>query len=131
MLGGRVSLQGATGVLEGGVFVTNRKSYPCLLYGRAGVVFLHRGSSLGVRRVAGASTTGRREPRAVVLSTGEKAFVRLRWSNWCGKHYPHVGVLVSLRPRRPRLIASGEPETPPCLNRSAGSVVAVGPWERR
>jgi hypothetical protein len=131
MLSGRVSLQGATGAMEGGVTVTNRKSYTCMLYGRAGVVFLHRGAGLNVRRVAGASTTGRRDLRALVISTGEKAFVRLRWSNWCGKHYSHVPVLVSLRARQPRLIAAGEPSTPPCLERSAGSVVAVGPWERR
>jgi Protein of unknown function (DUF4232) len=131
MLAARGGLQGATGALEGGVFVTNRRSYTCVLSGRPGVTFFHGGSGLRVRRVFAASTTGRRELRALVMPAGAKAYVRLRWSNWCGKRYAYVGLLLTLRVEQPRLIVDGTASTPPCLKRGAASLVAVGPWESR
>jgi Domain of unknown function (DUF4232) len=130
-LSARASLQGATGALEGGVTVTNRRLYPCTLSGRVGVLFVRGGSGLSVRRVPGASTTGRRELRTLLLLSGEKAFVRLRWSNWCAKRYSYVGMLLTLRAHQPRLIVDGIAPTPPCLKRTAPSEVAVGPWESR
>jgi hypothetical protein len=124
-------LQGAAGGLEGGVTVTNRRPYPCLLSGRAGVVFFHGRSGLRVRGVAGPSTTGRWDTRTFLVYADEKAFARLRWSNWCGRRYSYVGVLLSLRAHESRLIVDGTAPTPPCLKRTAASVVAVGPWEKR
>ena len=130
-LAARGGLQGAAGALEGGVTVTNRKPYPCFLSGRPGIVFFHGNSGLHVQKVAGASTRGQSDPRTFVLMPGEKAFVRLRWSNWCGKRYSLVGLLVTLRTGQPRLIVDGTAPTPPCLKRGGGSIVAVGPWESR
>ena len=130
-LAARGGLQGATGALEGGVTVTNRRPYPCLLSGRPGVVFYRGASGLRVQKVAGASTRGQSDPRTFALLPGRQAFVRLRWSNWCGKRFSYVGLLVTLRNGQPRLIVDGIAPTPPCLRRTAGSVVAVGPWESR
>jgi Domain of unknown function (DUF4232) len=130
-LSARAGLQGAAGALEGGVTVTNRRPYPCTLSGRPGVIFLRGGSGLRVQKVSGPSTTGQRDPRTFVLVPGQKAFARLRWSNWCGKRYSYVGLLLTLRTQQPRLIVDGTAPTPPCLTRSAGSVVSVGPWESR
>jgi hypothetical protein len=124
-------LQGATGGIEGGITVTNRRAFACTLSGRPGIRFLHGGSALNVRKVSGASSSGWTEPRTVVLLPGHKAFVRLRWSNWCGRRYAYVGLLVTLRTHQPRLIVDGTAATPPCLKRGAASVVAVGPWESR
>ena len=131
MLAARGGLQGATGALEGGVVVTNRRAYTCVLSGRPGVTFFHGGSGLSVRRVFATSSTGRRELRALVLAAGAKAYVRMRWSNWCGKRYAYVGLLITLRDKQPRLIVDGTASTPPCLKRRAASIVAVGPWESR
>lgn len=130
-LAARASLQGATGAIEGVVTVTNRRSYPCTLSGRPGVVFVRTESGLRVQKVSGPSTTGQKDPRTIVLLSGQRAFVRLRWSNWCGTRYPYVGLLLTLRNHQPRLIVDGTAPTPPCLKRNAGSVVAVGPWESR
>ena len=130
-LSARGGLQGAAGGLEGGIIVTNRRSYACTLSGRPGIRFFRGGSDLSVRKASGPSTVGWMEPRTFVLLPGRKAFVRLRWSNWCGKRYSYVGLLVTLRTYQPRLIVDGTTPTPPCLKRTAGSVVAVGPWESR
>ena len=130
-LSARAGLQGAAGTLEGGVTVTNRRPYPCTMTGRASVLFIHGGSGLGVKRVVGTSTTGERDPRTFTLVSGQKAFVRLRWANWCGKRYAYVGLLVSLKAHQPRLIVDGTTATPPCLKRGADSLLAVGPWESR
>jgi hypothetical protein len=130
-LAARGGLQGATGALEGGITVTNRRPYPCYLSGRPGIVFFRGDSALRVQKVAGASTRGQSDARTFVLYPGQRAFARLRWSNWCGKRYSVVGLLVTLRTHQPRLIVDGTASTPPCLKRGAGSVVAVGPWESR
>jgi uncharacterized protein DUF4232 len=128
-LSARGALQGAAGTLEGGVTVTNRRPYPCTLSGRPSVLFVHGGSGLSVKRLPGVSTTGGRDLRPFTILSGQKAFVRLRWSNWCGKRYSYVGLLVSLKSRQPRLIVDGTAPTPPCVKRTAPSVVAIGPWE--
>ena len=127
----RAFLQGAAGAMEGGVTVTNRRPYPCQLSGRPGVVFVHGDSGLRVQKMSGASTTGQKDPRTITLLSGQRAFARLRWSNWCGTRYSYVGLLLTLRNHQPRLIVDGIAPTPPCLKRTAGSVVAVGPWESR
>jgi len=49
----------------------------------------------------------------------------------CGRRFSYVGLLITLRTGQPRLIVDGTAPTPPCLKRTAGSVVAVGPWESR
>ena len=127
----RGGLQGATKALEGGVTVTNRRAYPCMLGGRTKVEFIRGGVPISVSEVPGRSTTGRRDPRVIMLSAGERAFVRLRWSNWCGRRYASLGILLRLRANQQRLIVRGTTSVPPCVNRRAASVVAVGPWERR
>jgi hypothetical protein len=130
-LAARGALQGAAGALEGGVTVTNRKPYPCTLSGRPGVVFVHGDSGLRVQKMSGPSTTGQKDSRTFLLGSGQRAFVHLRWLNWCGTRYSYVGLLLTLRNHQPRLIVDGIAPTPPCLKRTAGSVVAVGPWESR
>jgi len=56
--------------------------------------------------------------------------VHLRWSNWCGRHYSSVGVRLWLMSVEPRVPVRGTTAMPRCDNRSARSVVVVGPWER-
>jgi hypothetical protein len=130
-LSARGGLQGAAGGIEGGITVTNRRPFACTLSGRPGVRFFDGRSDLNVRKASGPSSAGWKDPRTFVLLPGQRAFVRLRWLNWCGKRYSYVGLLVTLRTHQPRLIVDGTAPTPPCLNRRAASVVAVGPWESR
>jgi hypothetical protein len=111
--------------------VTNRRPYPCTLSGRPGIRFFRGSSNFSVRKVSGASSSGWKDPRTFVLLPGRKAYVRLHWSNWCGRRYEYVGLLVTIRTGQPRLIVDGTAPTPPCLKRGAASVVAVGPWESR
>jgi hypothetical protein len=130
-LAARGGLQGAAGALDGGITVTNRRPYTCTLSGRPGVAFFRGSSRLRVQKVAGDPSRGPSESRTFALLPGHQAYVRLRWSNWCGKRYSYVGLLVTLRTHQPRLIVDGTAPTPPCLKRDGGSTVAVGPWESR
>jgi hypothetical protein len=129
-LSARLGLQGATGALEGGVTVRNRTAHRCVLFGRPSVWFLDRGSQLLVRVAPGPSTTGRRREHALTLAPGGRAFVHLRWSNWCGARSTRIAVRLYLRAKKPVLPVRGTTHTPRCDDRSAMSVVRVGPWER-
>jgi len=130
-LSARGGFQGATGGIEGGITVTNRRPYACTLSGRPGIRFFNGSFDFGVRKLYGPSSSGWKDPRTFVLLPGQRAYVRLRWSNWCGRRFSYVGLLVTIRTGQPRLIVDGTTSTPPCFKRSAASVVAVGPWESR
>ena len=129
-LSARLGLQGATGAMEGGVTVRNRTAHRCVLLGRPSVWFLVRGSQLLVRVAPGPSTTGVRRERPLTLAPGGRAFVHLRWSNWCGAPSTRITVRLYLRSKKPLLPVRGTAHTPRCDDRSAMSVVKVGPWER-
>ena len=130
-LSARAGLQGAGGAMEGGVTVRNRSTHTCVLSGRPNVDFLNGDTPLRPNVLPGPSTTGVRRTRALRLRPGAKAFVHLRWSNWCGPRSPRVGVRLWLMSVKPRLPVSGTTGMPRCDNRERPSVVAVGPWEHR
>jgi hypothetical protein len=129
-LAARLALQGATGAMEGGVTVRNRTAHRCVLFGRPSVWLIEHGSQLLVRIAPGPSTTGARRARPLTLRPGGRAFVRLRWSNWCGAASTRITVRLYLRTTKPLLPVRGATRTPRCDDRSSVSVVRVGPWER-
>ncbi|MGB2953795.1 MAG: DUF4232 domain-containing protein [Gaiellaceae bacterium] len=127
-LSARVALQGGTGAMEGGVIVTNRTSRRCTVVGRPGVSFFRAGQQLHVRVADGPSTTGARRPHTLTLRPRERAFVHLRWSNWCGAPSARITVRLLLRSAK-SLVVRGTSYTPRCDDAHAVSVVRVGPWE--
>ena len=88
-LGSRLSLQGATGSLVGGVDLTNGGPRACALLGRPAVSFV--GATEPVMVLAAAPQTGPDDalldsPGSLrALAPGKTALVTLWWSNWCGR----------------------------------------------
>jgi hypothetical protein len=128
----RAAFGGATGAQEGGVILRNRSGHSCLLTGRATVDFAVRARAfpLPVLVTAGRATNGRRRDRTLALLSGQRAFVHVRWSNWCGERYERVTVRVWLMSVEPRVHVRGSISSPRCDHSAAGSQVAVGPYER-
>jgi hypothetical protein len=129
-LGARGVFQGATGATEGGVYVRNRSAHLCILSGRPLVDLLAGRERLDVRTVAGTTTIGRRVARMITLAPGRRAFVRLRWTNWCGARYRTVGLRLWIQTVQPRLPVHGAVVPPRCDAPAAPSTLAVGPFER-
>ena len=128
----RAAFQGGGGAEEGGVALRNIARHACLLSGRATIDFVVGGGALPlpVRVSVGRATDGRVRDRAVLLTSGQRAFVHARWSNWCGQRYQHVTVRLWLQSVEPRVRVREAISTPRCDEASSPSRVAIGPYER-
>jgi hypothetical protein len=140
-LGSRLSLQGATGSLAGGVDLTNDGRRACALLGRPVVSFL--GATEPVMVKAAAPQTGPDDalldpPGSLrALAPGKTAFVSLWWSNWCGRG-ANAGGRAGPPPRAIRLGLPGGTAVVLPLRRASRcddphvpSTVQVGLFQRR
>jgi Domain of unknown function (DUF4232) len=134
----QAQLEGAMGSREGAVLVSNDSGATCTLRGRPTLVLLD---------AAGAPQTDvtyepteptwrvddQPRPRgwpAVALAPGGVASFRVRWTNWCpdGRDAPTWTIDMGSGDRL-EVPGTDEPGSPPCLDRSAGSTIEVGPFE--
>jgi hypothetical protein len=138
-LGSRLSLQGATGSLVGGVDLTNDGPRACALLGRPVVSFA--GATEPVMVLAAAPQTGRDDalldpPGSLrALAHGKTASVTLWWSNWCGRGAT-AGGRGGVPPRAIRLgLPGGTAVVLPlrrasrCDDPHAQSTIQVGPFQ--
>jgi hypothetical protein len=125
-----LGLQGATGSLAGGVVFTNRGPRPCSLLGPVRAQLVGGRDRAGVRlRAAPAepSQPGVPHPWLRALRTGDSAFLRIWWSNWCGRPRPAaLGVAVGGLSFRLPLQGTARCDAP-----GAASTLSVGPLEPR
>ena len=125
-----LGLQGATGSLAGGVVLTNRGRSVCSLRGNPRARFLDGVDPSGVERTALPAfdrPSGTPHSSLRALHPGESAFVRLWWSNWCGRPSPmRLALTVSGAEFDLRVDGSSR-----CDAASAPSTLAVGPLETR
>jgi hypothetical protein len=129
-LAARAAFQGGTGADEGGIALRNRSATSCRVFGRAILDFVAGGRRLAIRNVVGKATDGARRERTILLAPGDRAFVHARWSNWCGARYPRVAVRMWIQTTDPKVAVAGTVASPRCDDPAAGSLVAVGPFER-
>jgi hypothetical protein len=114
----------AVGVLE----VENVGSAPCAIRGVPRVTL----RSAGGRSLAVRQTSESARGQWVVLRPGERADADFSWVNYCGTSgAAHAtlawrGISLRLRPA-----ANGWMRRARCDDRSAGSTMSVGPFERR
>jgi hypothetical protein len=138
-LGSRLSLQGATGSLVGGVDLTNDGRRACALLGRPVVSFV--GATEPVMVLAAAPQAGLDDalldpPGSLrALAPGKTAAVTLWWSNWCGRG-ANAGGRGGAPPRAIRLgLPGGTAVVLPlrrasrCDDPHAPSTIQVGPFQ--
>jgi hypothetical protein len=124
----RAIFQGATGAQEGGVVLRNISARACVLNDRPSVAFVvNRSTVLDVRVTVDTTRTR----TIAVLRPGRRAFVHIRWRNWCGKRYEGVAVWLWMRSVKPLVRARGAISPPRCDDSATASRVAVGPYEKR
>jgi len=83
-----------------------------------------------LRPAFGATTNGRRRERWITLAPGRRAFVHLRWTNWCGSRADPVRIRLWFRTHEPLLRVRGSVTPPPCSEPAEDSVLAIAPLER-
>jgi hypothetical protein len=133
------TMEGAAGSREGGVRLENLSDATCALRGRPAVTLLDHSLqpiTSGVTFISsppGWKTNRLPKPAGwpvVTLRTGESAFVRIRWSNWCpdGRPAPlwHLAVTGGGAVDVNGFDALGPP---PCNGPGLPSTIEVGPFE--
>jgi Protein of unknown function (DUF4232) len=137
-LRGQAQLEGAMGSREGAVLVSNDSGATCTLRGRPTIVLLDAaGAAEPDVTSEPTEPTWRVEdqppPRnwpVVELAPGGVASFRVRWTNWCpdGRGAPTWTIDMGSGDRL-EVPGTNEAGSPPCLDRSAGSTIEVGPFE--
>jgi hypothetical protein len=138
-------LQGAAGTREGAIILKNVSSRACRLKGRAAVALRDsRGAALVVHTqltgpiLIGPSGLTPQQRAAGVLHPGSRAFIAIRWTNWCGRRMSlPIRAVVHLPGRKHSLSAALESINttnipavpPPCNGPTLPSTLAVGPLE--
>jgi Domain of unknown function (DUF4232) len=132
-----LSLEGAAGSREGSILLRNISDIACDLRGTPDVELVRTdGSPAPVERIEGLprwQVDGSAQPHGwplVTLDPGERASVRLRWSNWCDQETTPTVRLIAEDGRPVATIPVETFDLPPC-NGSPGSAstVEVGPFE--
>jgi hypothetical protein len=139
-LSAQASMEGAAGSREGVIVFTNVSGETCTLEGRPEITLLDANgqpiTSSGVtfsQSEPGWSVNGFHQPAGwpvVTLTSGDAAFVRIRWSNWCpdGTAVPawHLDVPGGGTVAVTGIDAAG---APPCNGQSEPSTIEEGPFE--
>jgi hypothetical protein len=124
-LGPKLVLQGATGKLVGGISFRIASKRPCSVFPAPPLI-----SVVGARQrvllydINPADLSNARDPRSLIrLRRGDRLFVDLVWSNWCGP--PPAALIVKLRSSgRVRVPVA---ETPRCDSMKRPTRIGVSP----
>jgi Protein of unknown function (DUF4232) len=139
-----VTLQGAAGHREGSAIFRNHGANACVLKGRPAVgLFDAAGRRLQVKVAPGPThvydvkSVSAQDKRLGIVRPGYRAFVALRWGNFCGKAKLPVRLVVTMGKRHNTIsapmmfgpVSKPEPvDAPPCLGPTLPSTLDVGPY---
>jgi Protein of unknown function (DUF4232) len=138
------SIQGAAGHREGSAVFRNHSAKACVLAGRPAVeLFDAAGRRLQVKVAPGPThvydvkSVSAQDKRLGIVRPGYRAFVALRWGNFCGKAKLPISLVVTMGRRHDTLSApmmfgpASKPtpvDAPPCLGPTLPSTLDVGPY---
>ena len=129
------SLEGATGSLAGGIFITNVGTVPCVLIGPPSTVELrseHGALDVELRIYRSLRADNSEAAPPVLLEPGGKAESFVLWSNWCAGELSNLEMLVTLPDGNRPIVTvpesiqgTGPVTTPRCDNPAAKSGLGV------